>query len=429
MKRYTFNAILQNEGWLDNVSIDVDESGEISSISQNQESKGEVIQGYAIPGFQNAHSHAFQYAMAGRGELHKKGASGDDFWSWRQQMYALALSVSPDELRTIAFDLYSQMKANGYTQVAEFHYLHHDKEGNRYGNEAEMGEALIQAAQQAGIKITLVPIFYQKGGFGTEPTLNQRRFISATVEDYQRLLSSSQEAAKKYDNANVAIGIHSMRGVEPTDIVRVANELDQNVPFHIHVSEQLKEIEDALSYLNQRPVEWMLNNVELTERYHLVHATHLVGSEVDGVSGSGANVVLCPSTEGNLGDGLFPLKDFQNKGGNWSIGTDSHVGLNPMEELRIIDYGQRLITHRRDTFGGYDFEDSGQYALNQITTAGRKAMNNFESQYFKIGADFDACIIKSDAPTLKDCPKENRASVIVYTTDQSMVLRTFVKGV
>jgi len=427
--KYTFKALLQKEGWIKNATVTLATDGTIATIESDAAQKGEVINGYVIPGFQNAHSHAFQYAMAGKGEFHKSCSTGDDFWSWRELMYELALTITPERLKEIATDLYVAMRENGYTQVAEFHYVHHDIDGKPYENLATMGEALIQAAEIAGIKITLIPIFYQKGGFGQEPNDRQRRFISNTVADYKALLDACIEVAEKYTHADVAIGIHSMRGVEPTDIIRVVQEFDQTLPFHIHISEQLKEIEDSISYLGKRPVEWLLDNVALNERFHLVHATHLTEKETIDLAKSGANVVLCPSTEGNLGDGIFPLKTYQDNGGSWSIGTDSHIGLNPFEEIRLLDYGQRLITHRRDTFGGYDFEDSGKYALEQATKSGRKAMNNFTDSYFEVRQDFDACIVDASESTLKDCPLDNLASAIIYTADKSMVKGVFVKGV
>ena len=320
--------------------------------------------------------------------------------------------------------LYAELVRNGYTNVAEFHYVHHDKNGEPFKNLATMGDALIEAANEAGIKITLIPIFYQKGGFGIEPNERQKRFISKTFEDYARLFEASAQICEKHENANIAVGIHSMRGVVVKDILRAANELPQEIPFHIHVSEQLKEVEDCIEFLGKRPVEWLLDNLDLSEKFHLVHATHLTETESERLAKSKANVVLCPSTEGNLGDGIFPLSSYQKYNGNWSIGTDSHIGLNPFEELRILDYGQRLITHKRNTFGA----DGGLFAITKPLIAGRKAMNNFETEFFKTGADFDACIIDADAPLLSNVKTENLASTIVYTADTSNIYGTFVKG-
>lgn len=428
MKTYRFKALLQNQEWIENVFVSIDENGNIFSISQDEISDAISIDGYAIPAFQNAHSHAFQYAMAGLAERHSFAQNADDFWSWREAMYRLALDLNPDEMKIIAAMLYTELVRNGYSNVAEFHYIHHDKNGKLYDNSARMGEALLEAAREAGIKITLIPIFYQKGGFGIEPNTRQKRFISKTFEDYQKLFEASAQVCKKYENANIAVGIHSMRGVFHQDILRVINDLPQNIPFHIHVSEQLKEVEDCVRFLGKRPVEWLLDNTELNERFHLVHATHLTETETEKLAKSKANVVLCPSTEGNLGDGIFPLHNYQKYGGNWSIGTDSHIGLNPLEELHLLDYGQRLISHKRNTFIGENIQDSGLFAITKSLIAGRKAMNNFESHFFAVGKSFDACIINANEPLINNTNPLNLASTIVYCADASHFYGTFING-
>ena len=419
MKSYRFKALLQNQGWVENAAVSIDDAGKIVSVSQDPE--GEFINGYALPAFQNAHSHAFQYAMAGLAENH---SGEDDFWSWREKMYVLALNLNPDEMKVVAAMLYAELVRNGYSNVAEFHYVHHDKNGAPYAHLAAMGEALIEAANEAGIKITLIPIFYQKGGFGVAPDARQRRFISRTFEDYARLFEASAEICGRSENANIAVGVHSLRGVEAGDILRAARDLPQNIPFHVHVSEQLKEVADCVAFLGKRPVEWLLENCALNERFHLVHATHLNEDELERLAKSRAPVVLCPSTEGNLGDGIFPLREFQNFDGRWSIGTDSHIGLNPFEELRLLDYGQRLISHKRSTFS----KDGGLSAITGATVAGRQAMNNFEAQFFAAGADFDACVVDANAPLLANVNAENLASAIVYTADSAQIYGTFVAG-
>ena len=430
MKTYKLKGLLQNEKWISPAYVSVDNDGIIGSISESDSGLATHfdLDCYAIPGFQNAHSHAFQYAMSGLAETHSTGKAPDDFWSWRDAMYKLALSISPDELESIATMLYSEMLRHGYTSVAEFHYVHHDKDGKQYANLSEMGERLVAAAKTTGISITLVPIFYQKGGFGKNPTDGQKRFISPTVDEYYKLLEASKNSCKHYTNANVAIGIHSMRGVEPTDIAEIAKNGPQDLPFHIHISEQLKEIEDSISYLGKRPVEWMLDNVEMSDRFHLVHATHLVDDEVSGLAKSGANVVICPSTEGNLGDGIFPLKKYQNYGGKWSIGTDSHVGLNPFEELRLLDYGQRLTSHKRNTYYSSQQGDSGRYAIEMALTSGRKAMNNFSTEFFKVGQSFNAVLMNAKSPLIATSSLQNLLSTFVYSTDTSMQYGTIANG-
>jgi formiminoglutamate deiminase len=429
MTHFKLKGLLQNSGWISPAYISVDAHGKIIAISSSSAEKSDYeLNCYALPGFQNAHSHAFQYAMAGLAEKHSTSHTPDDFWSWRDSMYKLALSIDPDQLQSIATMLYAEMMRHGYTHVAEFHYVHHDKNGEPYDQLSEMGARLVSAAKNVGIGITLVPIFYQKGGFGKDPVEGQKRFISADIDSYNKLLEASQKSCSEYVHANVALGIHSMRGVEPEIIKEIACNGPKNLPFHIHISEQLKEVSDAISYLGKRPVEWMLENCHMDSRFHLVHATHLNEFEIKGIANSGAHVVLCPSTEGNLGDGIFPLIEFQKAGGNWSIGTDSHVGLNPLEELRILDYGQRLTSHKRNTFYSASEGDSGRFAIDMITKSGRKAMHNFASDYFTIGDYFNAALIDADAPLIASSGMENLTSTILYSTDVSMQCGVISQG-
>jgi formimidoylglutamate deiminase len=428
MQTYKFRGILRENGFEENRFVTVDQAGLITAISDQFEGEYQALDVYAIPGFQNAHSHAFQYAMAGLAEKHATSQTPDDFWSWREAMYQLALSISPDDLEAIATMLYAEMLRHGYTNVAEFHYVHHDPNGRPYQNLSEMGERLVKAAKSVGIGITLIPIFYQKGGFGTPPVDGQRRFLSGNESEYLRLLEASTTSAQFYEHANVGIGIHSMRGVEPQLIAEMAKNGPQDLPFHIHVSEQLKEIEASLNYLGKRPVEWLLEHIEMNDRFHLVHATHLVDAETDGLAASGANVVLCPSTEGNLGDGIFPLKRFQSKGGKWSIGTDSHVGLNPFEELRILDYGQRLISHKRNTFYSHDEGDSGLYGIKMALVAGRKAMHHYQEEFFSLGKPFNAVLMDANAPLIATSSLQNLPSTMVYASDVSMQWGTIAHG-
>lgn len=429
MTSYRFKGLLQEREWISPAYVQLDELGKILAISKKKkpDTKYININGYAIPGFQNAHSHAFQYAMVGLTERHLSNQQ-DDFWGWRNAMYQLALSVNPDQMEAIAAMLYMEMLRHGYTEVAEFHYVHHSISGQPYGNLAELGERLIAAAQKTGIKITLVPIFYQKGGFGKPAESHQKRFISKSIDDYLNLLSASEKVTENYEGAQLAYGVHSLRAVEPVEIKVLMPLLSPTKPFHLHISEQLKEVAESKAYLGKRPVEWLTENIELNENFHLVHATHLTHSEVTAIAKSKANVVLCPSTEGNLGDGIFALKDFQKAGGNWSIGTDSHIGLNPFEELRILDYGQRLTTHQRNTFTDKDQEDSGLYALHKFITNGRKAMGKHSKSFFEVGQAFDALIMDAKHPVLAVCRAENLASTMVYASDVSMHLGTIVNG-
>ncbi len=427
-KTYRFNALLTENGWLEQAVVQLDASGNIQSIGTDGVEQAESVDGYALPGFQNGHSHAFQYAMAGLSELHEGTGVPDDFWSWRTAMYDLALQVSPEHLEDIAAMLYAEMLRHGYTAVAEFHYLHHDPQGKPYANRAELGERLIAAAQRAGIHLTLVPMFYQMGGFGKAAEEKQRRFISSTIEDYHQLLESSEQAVSQYEHASLGMGIHSIRAVKAEDIQQVCQEYSGEKPFHLHISEQLKEVEDSMAFYGKRPVEWLLDNVELSEHFHLVHATHLNGREVEGIAQSGAHVVLCPTTEGNLGDGLFRFADYQAANGAWSIGTDSHVSLSPLEELRLLDYGQRLITHQRTTYYRPGQGDSGFNAIRMAWKGGRKAMGQPSDAFFKVGQPFDAVVMDAQTPLIGSSSLKHLCNTLVYASDVSHLLGTIVSG-
>lgn len=423
-----FDGILQESGWITPAWVTLNENGVIESIDNEQPAVGkvEIVEGLAIPGFQNAHSHAFQYAMAGLAEIHPQGHKPDDFWSWRETMYSIALSISPEQMEAIACMLYAEMLRHGYTHVAEFHYVHHDKRGRPYQQPSELSERLFSAAKRAGINITLVPIFYQKGGFGKEPNDGQRRFIHKDGSAYMKLLDEVAVLANKYEQ-NWAPGIHSLRAVDAEAMKEVLPNY-RGRPIHIHIAEQLKEIEECLAYTGKRPVDWLLGEFDVDENWHLVHATHLNDLEVTGIANSKAHVVLCPSTEGNLGDGIFRLREFQELGGNWSIGTDSHIGIDPKEELRLLDYGQRLISHKRNTFTSPSNGDSGAFGFENALRGGRMAMGNAKKAFFEVGDKLNAVVMDSDYPLLASSGPSKWLSTFIYSGDSSSVLGTITNG-
>lgn len=426
MKYFLFQSLLLKDKWLSPAFVGIDSQGIIRYLSDQKPVEEniciETIKGAVLPGFQNSHSHAFQYAMAGAAEQHTESAI-DDFWSWREAMYACAETFTPDDMERVATKLYKHLLRNGYTSVAEFHYLHHDKEGKPYNNLAEMGERLISAAQTAGIRITLVPVWYQKGDFGKEPQQRQQRFISPTIEDYFRLLEASSIATKFYGKAKLGFGVHSLRAVYVSDIINIVEQGPKQLPFHLHAAEQLAEVERCIAYTGKHPVQWLLENLPLSERFHIVHCTHINDDEIIGLANSKANVVLCPGTEGNLGDGIFRLNDFANAGGNWSIGTDSHISLNPLEDLRWLDYAQRLKRHKRNTFA-----DGAATLINKTFFAGKKAMGSQGNDYFETGEPFDAVVYNVENNFLAQAISSHLLSAIVYTADPSMILGTLVNG-
>jgi formimidoylglutamate deiminase len=426
MTYYAFDFLLRQEGWLSPAYVGVDQNGIIQYLAQEPpaapETPIQAVKGAALPGFQNAHSHAFQYGMAGMAEQHAPGAR-DDFWSWREAMYACAETFTPEQNEQVATQLYRHLLRNGYTSVVEFHYLHHDPTGRPYAHLAEMGERLVAAARTAGIKLTLVPVFYQKGDFGQAPQPRQRRFISATPDAYFDLLAASRQAVAHYEKAQLGFGVHSLRAVEAADILTAFQQGPQNLPFHLHAAEQTGEVERSLAHLGARPVEWLLDNLPLSERFHLVHCTHLTPTETTRLAQSGAHVVLCPGTEGNLGDGIFPLVAFAEAGGRWSIGTDSHISLNPLEDLRWLDYGQRLTHRRRNTFA-----DGARTLVGTTFFAGLAAAGRSAGNYFALGQPLDAVVYDLAQPLLAQAGPAHLLSAIVYTADPSAILGTLVDG-
>jgi formimidoylglutamate deiminase len=426
MTYYHFSSLLLQEGWLSPAYVGVNARGLIEYLSAEAPAEPgialERVDGAALPGFQNAHSHAFQYGMAGQAEQHAVGTR-DDFWSWREAMYACAETFSPEQNEQVATTLYCHLLRNGYTSVVEFHYLHHDPTGRPYANLAEMGERLVAAARTAGIKITLVPVFYQKGDFGREPQPRQRRFISPTLDDYLRLLEASRPAVARYERAQLGFGVHSLRAVEAADVLATHAQGPADLPFHLHAAEQTLEVERCQAHLGARPVEWLLDNLPLNERFHLVHCTHLTPAETTRLAQSRANVVLCPGTEGNLGDGIFSLVDYAEAGGHWSIGTDSHISLNPLEDLRWLDYGQRLIHRRRNIFA-----DGASVLVNQAFFAGHRAAGRTPANYFALGQPLDAVVYDLQQPLLAQAGAAHLLPAIVYTTDPSAIIGTLVDG-
>ena len=423
--QFRFNGLLQQEGWTEPAYVLVDDDGIISAISEKPiDGHGiEAVNGFALPGFQNAHSHAFQYAMAGEAENHPAGIA-DDFWTWREAMYRCALSVNPDQAEAIAAMLYAEMLRHGYTHVAEFHYLHHNHDGIPYDNPAEMGFRMVRAAKTAGIGITLIPVFYQTGNFGIAPDPGQRRFINPTVDAYLQLFHASKEALSLYDKSYLAWSIHSLRAARQESILELFEQMPTNLPFHIHAAEQLKEVSASVAYSGLRPVQWLLENLPVNRNFFIVHATHLDDNELRGLATSGATVVLCPGTEGNLGDGIFRMKDYVREGGQWCIGTDSHISLNPMAEFRMMDYRQRLVSHRRNTFDG----DAAQYMVHTAFRQGKFAMGIQHSNHFAPGQPLDAVVYDADAPLIAKSNALNRLATLLYTSDASGITGTMVSG-
>ncbi len=307
------------EGWARNVRFEISADGVLAGIRPDANADGaERLGGAVLPGMPNLHSHAFQRAMAGLAEV--AGNPNDSFWTWRELMYRMVARLSPEQIEVIARQLYIEMLKAGYTAVAEFHYVHHDLDGRSYADPAELSLRISRAASAAGIGLTLLPVLYSHAGFGGQPASEgQRRFINGS-EAYLELL---QRLRAPLEAAGHSLGLcfHSLRAVTPQQIATVLAAGHDDLPVHIHIAEQQKEVDDCQAWSGRRPLQWLYENVAVDQRWCLVHATHADPAEVAAMARSGAVAGLCLSTEANLGDGIFPATDFLAQGGRLGIGS------------------------------------------------------------------------------------------------------------
>jgi formimidoylglutamate deiminase len=363
-------------GFARDVLLKWDGAGALTEVTVGAKPNGQVARaaGPVLPGIANLHSHAFQRAMAGLTEYRVPGQN--DFWSWRRLMYRFSLALRPDELQSIATQLYIEMLKCGYTSVCEFHYLHHDENGRPYANRLELSERILAAASDAGIGLTLLPALYEHSGFGAQPPLpEQRRFVTRP-DQLLDMLAALRLNHPEHDRLRYGVAPHSLRAVSPESLARLVvgmNELDNRAPIHIHVAEQTAEVTDSLAVLESRPVMWLLNHFGLDVRWCLVHATHMSTEECVNVAASGATVALCPSTEANLGDGIFDTSGYLAAAGAWGIGSDSHASISVSEELRWLEYAQRLVQRTRNVLTNVDAPRVAQHLFLEAASGGAKA--------------------------------------------------------
>ncbi|MER9585972.1 formimidoylglutamate deiminase [Mesorhizobium sp. M0276] len=387
-------ALLPN-GWHDNVRLSF-AKGRITGVEPGATAQaGDDRHAILLPGMPNLHSHAFQRGMAGLAEL--RGPSADSFWSWREVMYRFALSMTPDQVEAVAAQLYVEMLEAGFSRVGEFHYLHHDRDGKPYTNLAEMAERIAAAAGETGIGLTLLPVFYAHSSFGgTAPNQGQRRFVN-DVNRFSRLVEKSRETVRTLNQAVVGVAPHSLRAATPQELAEVA-AMAPDGPIHIHVAEQVKEVEDCLAWSSARPVEFLLGHAEVDQRWCLIHATHMTDAETIGIAKSGAIAGLCPVTEANLGDGIFAAPLFREHGGRFGIGSDSNVLIGLPDELRQLEYSQRLAHRARNVLavaGG----STGRALFDAALDGGSVALGAGASA-IAAGASADLVSLDAGSPSL-----------------------------
>ena len=417
-------------GWRDQVLLRIGRDGcwdEISPDVHTPPEGAQVLSGPLLPGLVNAHSHAFQRAFAGMAERREQQAT-DDFWSWRDRMYGVALRITPDQLRAVAAQLYVELLRGGYTQVCEFHYLQHAPDGQAYADPATLSWALADAAADAGIGLTVLPVLYERAGF-SQPALraDQRRFAStpAAVHSLQRAV---QAARRPLVNAGVAI--HSLRAASSASITELMRRVgDDAMPVHIHVAEQTAEVDDCVQATGARPIEWLAREGRLDARWQLVHATHASAAEIDAVAASGAAVVVCPSTEANLGDGVIDLPGWLAAGVPISIGSDSHVTRAWVDELRALEYSQRLQLRRRNVAAAPERGFASTAArLFSAVQAGSGAATGLAAWGLAAGARADALVLDMRDSAMLGVPSSHTLDALVFSAPSPLWQDVMVAG-
>lgn len=373
---------------------------------------------FILPAIPNSHSHAFQRAMAGLAE--RRGDPADSFWTWREWMYRFAERINPEQLYAIAAQLYGEMLEAGYTQVCEFHYLHHQPGGAPYADPSEMSQAIIRAAEDAGIGLTLLPVLYQTGGFdGRALNATQQRF-GHTLDAYLALVERLQRQENHL--LKVGIALHSLRAVPEGTLKALLPWLDgRDLPIHIHIAEQMAEVRECEAVRGARPVQWLLDNLPVDARWCLVHATHMTTRETRALARSKAVVSICPSTEANLGDGFFPFPEYLKAKGRWSVGSDSNVSVSLTEELRWLEYGQRLKHQQRNLAANDKQPDVGRFLLDGAAKGGWQAAG--------VAKRDDHIELDAEAPALLQASEDDVAGRFVFAGNRPLVRRVRSYGV
>jgi len=384
----------------------------------------QTLAGPVLPGLVNAHSHAFQRAIAGMTERSRAGE--DDFWRWRDRMYSAALRISPQQLEAIAAFLYMELLQAGYTQVCEFHYLHNATDGRPYADAAEMSLALVRAAQKVGMGLTLLPTLYMRSGFGATGLREDQRRFASTPGSVLHFAQAVQRQGGGLVRAGVAL--HSLRAVDAAALHEVASAAQGRLPVHIHIAEQQQEVADCIAATGLRPMEWLLQHAPVDAGWNLVHATQSTPAELQGVAAAGASIVICPATEANLGDGVFDLPGWLGRGGRWSIGSDSHVARDWSEELRLLEYSQRLALRQRNIAARHAGQESTAAVLFEGALQGGTAAAGAPLGGLAVGQRADFMVLDADAPALAGIPDDHVLDAAILSSPQPPPAAVYVAG-
>ncbi len=432
-----FKSVLTRKGWKENISFEIDrKTGVILAEHQNhalffKETQHDI----GLPGINNVHSHAFQRGFAGSSYKPSENAHHDSFWTWRKIMYKFLNQLNPDHMEAIAAMAYMEMLETGFTGVAEFHYVHHAPNGCFYDDHAEMSESLMQAAEHTGIYLCLLPVYYRQGGFnGAPPEQHQARFIH-DVDSFLNLQKAIADKEKKFSRVQSGLALHSLRAVKQADLEELVQKQSNHHPIHIHISEQMAEVRACLEAMGQRPVEWLFNHIDLDYRWCLIHATHLNNHEINLLSNSDVIVGLCPITEADLGDGIFPAKAFLERSGIFGIGSDSNCRINALEELRLLEYGQRLFHQHRNLLV-LERKSVGRTLYETSIKGGNQAVyRNFNFETSKqqeiglgVGAQADIISLNASHPDLVGKQEDLLIDSWIFCAGKACIDRVWVDG-
>jgi formimidoylglutamate deiminase len=415
---------LLGDRWALDVRVTL-QAGLIDSIEEAaRPAEGDLRVDTLLPAIGNLHSHAFQRAMAGMTEYRQAGR--DSFWTWRDLMYRFMDRMTPDQIEAIAAQVYVEMLEAGFASVGEFHYVHHQPGGAPYDNIAELSERIFAAASRTGIGLTHLPVLYTYGGAGEVALTEGQRRFGNDVDRFARLTEHAATALRELPpDARIGIAPHSLRATSPADLARVVAAQGQG-PIHIHIAEQPREVSDIESWLGARPVAWLLDNQPVDDRWCLIHATHMTPAETRDMARSGAVAGLCPITEANLGDGPFNGQDYAAAGGRFGIGSDSNINISLTEELRTLEYSQRL----RDTSRNVMTPGQGSVGSFLYTTAARGGAQALDRNGGEIakGRLADLVAIDSGTPALCALPRESLLDGLAFAAKDEVVTDVWAAG-
>jgi formimidoylglutamate deiminase len=417
------NALLA-QGWRKDVLLEWDGTGTLVAVTPRaQAGAGVKTAQFVIPGMVNLHSHAFQRALGGLTEV--AGDGPDSFWTWRDLMYRFARQITPEQIEAIAAQLFAECLRHGYTSVCEFHYIQRDPAGSLYARPAETAERVVAAARLAGIGITMLPVLYSYAGFGEQALKPEQQRFRTDADDVLRII----EALGPQRDAQTEVGVapHSLRAASVAHIKEVLDALPAQRPVHIHIAEQQAEVAQSMAYSGRRPVQYLYDQLPVDSRWCLVHATHLMDDEISAIARSGAVAGLCPTTEANLGDGLFPLEPFLAQGGRFGVGSDSHISQSAVEELRWLEYGQRLQHQRRNVAASSAERRVGDFLWQGALAGGAQAAGRPVGQLAP-GKRADLLVLDEDHPNLYGAAPENVLGCLVFSGNDNLVRDVLVGG-